>query len=94
MNIKLCKLTDGTVVIGELDDDYIKDAIQLVTQQSERDIQVIFVPVLYPFNREMSGINISTSKIVVKIDVAQEMIDQYITNRTGLVRATSVPSEM
>lgn len=91
MNIKLCKLTDGTIVIGELNEDYITDAIQVVTQQTEKDIQVVFIPVLYPFNREMSGINISTSKIVVKIDVAQEMIDQYITNRSGLVRATSVP---
>jgi len=94
MNIKINKLVDGSIVIGNTDNDYIKDAFEIVVTRTEQGVGVSFLPLLFPFNTSMSGINILTSKVMVSIDAPKDMEDQYIKATSNIIPASSVPEHL
>lgn len=94
MNILLCKLIDGSYVLGDADADNLKDCFEVLINHTEQGIQVAFAPMMYPFNQKLTGISIPMSKVLVSIAPPQDMQDQYIKNTSGIIPATTIPSHL
>lgn len=87
MKIKICKLVDGSLVIGCLTETLITDVVEIYIKQLESGQQVLLVPVLYPFNQSFTGIEINVNKILLTIDPNKDLINEYLKQTQELVPA-------
>lgn len=95
-NIKLCKLVDGSTVIGTLTKDKLNDAVDVIIQQTPDGMKIGFMPILFPFNEKIDGVHIDLSKILVPIDAPTNLREEYEKqmNPSGLVLASSIPEHL
>lgn len=95
--IKVCKLVDGSMVIGKVTEEFITDAIEIRVQETEQGIGIGFVPILFPFNTSLTkNMNIKDSNVISSIEASKELSDQYITaiSPSGIIPASSIPESM
>ena len=84
MNIKICRLVDGTMAVGNMTDDYLCDAASLVVESKEESNDVYVIPFMYPFSKAILGINIPYNRIMCVLndtptDVSKIYSDMFET---------------
>jgi hypothetical protein len=66
MITKVCKLIDGSTVVGNLTDETLLDALNISLEliKETGDFIPHLFPIMYPLNKEVLGINIPRSRIL------------------------------
>lgn len=95
-DIKLCKLVDGSTVIGELTKDKLNDAVDVITQSTPEGVKIGFMPILFPFNDKIEGVHIELAKLMVILPCPDNLREEYIRqmNPSGLVLASTIPEHL
>lgn len=97
MKYKVCKLVDGSIVIGTLDrtEEFLCDIMDINLHPNETGgIAIQLIPALYPFNQKPNGINIKTSKILYEIDAPEDLVNNYISATSNIVPASAIPESL
>lgn len=89
--ITLCKLVDGSIVIGKLNDEGVTDAVEVYIQNLHDGVKVSLMPIMYPFNQELSGIFIPRNRIMCTTAAQVALKDSYIQAISGIIPASSIP---
>lgn len=98
MEIKLCKLVDGSIVIGKqygaTSDGEICDIVDVIPQQTENGIGIALAPVMFPFNRSFTGKHVHFSKVLICDDAPKELADRYVMETSGIIPAQTIPESI
>lgn len=92
-NVKICKLVDGSFVIGKISKDgELLKAVEVMIGPGRTGGMVInLVPLMYPINMQIDhDLVIGKSKILIEKDADDEMISNYIEVTTGIITPKSI----
>lgn len=92
MNKKLCRLADGTFVVGELSDNILLNTLQLVMSEVEGRNAVNLIPLLYPFTNDHSGSHINSKFIISSIPCPNELANLHVQVTTGIIPSSEMPT--
>jgi hypothetical protein len=91
MNIKICKLVDGSLVIGKLDDEGLTDAVEVYMQNLHDGLKVSLMPIMYPFNQELAGMFIPKNRILCTTESREDLKNNYIEAISGIIIPGTTP---
>ena len=96
MAVKLCRLVDGSLSIGELTETHLCDAIEVAIQHTEEGMRIGLLPYMYPFNNNPNGINIPINRIMCEMDAPADITSEYSKAVTPscFVSADSIPAAL
>lgn len=94
MEIKLCKLVDGTYAVGKITSEgNLVEAVEMLVMPNptSNSIGIAMVPLMYPINPELENdIVISASKILMSIKPNEDILAKYTEVTTGIITPSLV----
>jgi hypothetical protein len=88
--LRLFKLVDGSIVIGNQAFSTITDTLQLHLVDDELGTGVSITPLLFPFNEEKRGCTIGTGTVITSMPCPPDLADAYFQELTGIIPATQL----
>lgn len=93
-DIKICKLVDGSMVVGRDTKDYLCDIVSISVDMRNEKLAIGLIPYMFPFDQRFVGINVQSSKIVTMIEASEDLVNEYCKLTSSILPATSIPSHL
>jgi hypothetical protein len=78
MIVKVCRLVDGSTVVGNLTDEYLLDAVGISLEPTEEQLIVHLHPIMYPLNMVFTGLDVPRNRILCVLNnTPVDVIEEY-----------------
>lgn len=77
--VKICRLVDGSLAIGQLNDSHLCNAATILVDCTEEGNKVTLVPFFYPFSNALDGMDIPMSRVIAYLkETPSDIKNEYL----------------